>query len=282
LQLLYNLPTVTIAGVQVISSDEAYTVQGGSGQIIQRLAQALDGQIQTRHRLQSIQSRGHAFWLSFANRVTVEADYVILATPFTALRQVDLRVNLPPTLRRFIQAVNLGLNEKLLAEFRDRVWRQEDGFTQEAWTDFGCSEIWEDSQRQPAVKAGVLTFYLGGNEVQVPYPSVKIQGQTFVNQLNAVLPGIRRASSDRYFRTGWTQDPDIGGSYTSFQPGQYLEFSDYLYIESRNPAERQNVNVGNLVFAGEQFSDEFYGFMNGAAQTGRLAAALVLSRMHQV
>lgn len=70
----------------------------------------------------------------------------------------------------------------------------------------------------------------------------------------------------------------VGGRIQSRQNG----VSPYLYIESRNPAERQNVNVGNLVFAGEQFSDEFYGFMNGAAQTGRLAAAVVLSRMHQV
>jgi monoamine oxidase len=38
------------------------------------------------------------------------------------------------------------------------------------------------------------------------------------------------------------------------------------------------VHVGNLVFAGEQLSDEYYGFMNGAAQTGRLAAQVILRR----
>jgi monoamine oxidase len=43
-------------------------------------------------------------------------------------------------------------------------------------------------------------------------------------------------------------------------------------------SERQNVHVGNLVFAGEQLSDEYYGFMNGAAQTGRLAAQVILRR----
>lgn len=31
----------------------------------------------------------------------------------------------------------------------------------------------------------------------------------------------------------------------------------------------------NLVFASEQFSDEYYGYMNGAGQTGRLAAVVV-------
>jgi monoamine oxidase len=37
--------------------------------------------------------------------------------------------------------------------------------------------------------------------------------------------------------------------------------------------------VGNLAFAGEHLSDEFYGFINGAAQTGRLAAELVIRRI---
>jgi monoamine oxidase len=34
--------------------------------------------------------------------------------------------------------------------------------------------------------------------------------------------------------------------------------------------------VDNLIFAGEHFSDEYYGYMNGGAQTGRLAAAVAL------
>ncbi|MFZ4677870.1 MAG: FAD-dependent oxidoreductase [Nodosilinea sp.] len=37
----------------------------------------------------------------------------------------------------------------------------------------------------------------------------------------------------------------------------------------------QRVGVGNLAFAGEPFSDEYYGYMNGAAQTGRLAAMAI-------
>ena len=39
------------------------------------------------------------------------------------------------------------------------------------------------------------------------------------------------------------------------------------------------VGVGNLLFAGEHTSDEYYGFMNGAAQTGRLAAEAALRRL---
>jgi monoamine oxidase len=54
-----------------------------------------------------------------------------------------------------------------------------------------------------------------------------------------------------------------------------------MWIESEEAEERQDVSVGNLLFAGEHLSDEFYGFMNGAAQTGRLAAEVVANRIYQ-
>jgi monoamine oxidase len=57
--------------------------------------------------------------------VVIETDYVILALPFTALRRVNLQVSLPDTLRRFINELNLGKNEKLFAGFDRRVWLQE-------------------------------------------------------------------------------------------------------------------------------------------------------------
>jgi monoamine oxidase len=36
------------------------------------------------------------------------------------------------------------------------------------------------------------------------------------------------------------------------------------------------VHTENVVFAGEHLSDAYFGFMNGAAETGRLAAEFVL------
>ncbi|NJL39971.1 MAG: FAD-dependent oxidoreductase, partial [Leptolyngbyaceae cyanobacterium SM1_4_3] len=91
----------------------------------------------------------------------------------------------------------------------------------------------------------------------------------------------KSASTGQFYRTNWAEDPYIGGSYTNFQPGQYTEFGEFLYIESDDPEERQDVFVGNLVFAGEHMSDEFCGYMNGAAQTGRLAAEVVTSLLQR-
>jgi monoamine oxidase len=148
----------------------------------------------------------------------------------------------------------------------------------DAWADLGYSALWEDTQRQPEFRQGVLTFYLGGDEAHLSGAKAVEKGPQFVNALKQHIPSLG-SPVERFYRTYWGQDRDIGGGYTSFKPGQYTEFSGYLYIESDDPDERQDVAVGNLVFAGEQFSDEYYGFMNGGAQTGRLAAEVVASRV---
>ncbi|HSM81848.1 MAG TPA: NAD(P)/FAD-dependent oxidoreductase [Nodosilinea sp.] len=276
LQLLFNLPTVA-DGVEPISSDEAFLVQGGSGLVPVALAAKLDGYIRTGWRLEGLRSQANTFTLSF-NRGTVEADYVVLALPLAALRQVDLQVELPTGLGRFIREVNLGRNEKVFAGFSDRTWHQPTGFTTDAWADLGYSALWEDTQRQGEFRQGVLTFYLGGDQAQLDGTKAAEKGPQFVNSLKQHIPALGQPV-ERFSRTYWGQDRDIGGGYTSFKPGQYTEFSGYLYIESDDPDERQDVAVGNLVFAGEQFSDEYYGFMNGGAQTGRLAAEVVASRV---
>jgi monoamine oxidase len=282
LQLIFNLPTVQDDHVEVVgASDETFVVEGGSSRLIQALAQALAGQIQTRMPLQRLEAAGSGFRLGFGTGQVVDADVVILAIPFTVLREVELQVSLPPRLRRFIEEVDLGANEKLIAGFAERVWRQADGFGKEAWTDLGFSEVWDATQRQPTREDGVLTFFVGGREVQaVQAGSAQEQLEQILLQFARFIPGAEDAATGQVVRTHWTQNRWTRGGYTSFQPGQLTRFGDWLWVESDDPAERQEVHVGNLVFAGEHVSDEFYGFMNGAAQTGRLAAEFVLRQVH--
>jgi monoamine oxidase len=278
IQLLFSLPTVERNEVEVLGgSDETFVVQGGSGRIVEGLAQALLGQIELRKRLTRIQSRRTGYHLKFADNSTVDADYVIIAIPFKVLRTVDILVNLPATLRKFISEANLGFNEKLFAGFNQKAWRRNTGFVTEAWTDLGFSEVWDETQRQSNRTNGALTFYFGGDEVKaVQSGNVNAQGRRVVDKFDTFIPGARTAANDQFLRTAWTTDPFTRGGYTNFKPGQYLKFGEFLYIESDDPEERQDVNVGNLAFAGEHLSDEFYGYMNGGAQTGRLAAETVL------
>ena len=101
-----------------------------------------------------------------------------------------------------------------------------------------------------------------------------------VERFEAFVPGAREAATGRYLRTDWSRDRFTQGAYSNFKPGQLSTFRDFFYVESDDPREQRSVQVGNLVFAGEHLSDAFSGYMNGGAQTGRLAAQLVAGMVH--
>jgi monoamine oxidase len=151
-------------------------------------------------------------------------------------------------------------------------------------TDLGFSELWDATGRQQERGDGALTFFFGGDEVaEMRLGSQPLQplGQDILERFEKVIPEAKSAATNKFFRTGWSNDPFTRGAYTSWKPKQYLEFSQFFWIESADPQERQEVNIDNLVFAGEHVSDEFYGYMNGAAQTGRLAAEFVARKIEQ-
>jgi monoamine oxidase len=281
LQLIYNLPTVEEQEVTILgASDETYEVEGGNSKIIDALAEALGEQIQTKKNLIQIQRQGNGYRLTFRDFSIVEADYVIIAIPFTVLRHIKLKIELPATLQDFIKQVDLGRNEKVFAGFQKRVWLQPQGFTETVWSDLGFSQVWEATQPQTEQQASALTFFLGGKEVAaVASQTLSSLGKTFLQRFEKIIPEAIATATGKFFRTSWHRDSFVRGSYTNFQPGQYSKFSSFMYVESENPEERQDVMVDNLVFAGEHLSDEFYGFMNGAAQTGRLAAEVVASKI---
>jgi monoamine oxidase len=281
LQLIYNLPTVEEEEVTILgASDETYEVEGGNSKIIDALAETLGEQIQTKKNLVKIEANGNGYRLTFQDFSVVEADYVIIAIPFTVLRDIKLEVELPATLQEFIGQVDLGRNEKVFAGFRKRVWLQTQGFTETVWSDLGFSQVWETTQPQTEQQASILTFFLGGKEVAaVASQTLSSLGKTFLQRFEQIIPEAIANATGKFFRTSWHRDSFVRGSYTNFQPGQYSKFSSFMYVESENPEERQDVVVDNLVFAGEHLSDEFYGFMNGAAQTGRLAAEVVAQKI---
>lgn len=278
LQLIGLLPIVDGNSVDLLSySDETYAVVGGSQTITDALAAGLDGQIQLGRRLSALTRYGDSHWLYFGDGSVAEADFVILTTPFSALRSVALYLPLPGNLRRFIQELELGRNEKLIAGFNQRFWRTGRIFGSEALTDLGFAEVWDESQRQPELTAGALNFFLGGSEVDdsrnVP---LRPLGRTFIERLDRFAPGAIATANGRFARSRWTRGRYSQGAYANFKPGQLTRFADLFWIEADDPAERQEVAVGSLVFAGEHLSDAYYGFMNGGAQTGRLAADWVL------
>ena len=282
LQLITVLPVVNGQTVDLLSySDEVYSVIGGTAKITDALAAKLAGQIHLDMNLVGIKKVGSKYQLKFANKTTVEADIVIIAIPFPVLSKISIGVPLPNHLHRFISEAKLGSNEKVIGRFSKRFWRQTGAFSLAAWGISGVSEIWDETSRQPERTDGALNFFLGGNQARKASDVTNANklGNKFVFALNKFIPEANQANKGFFIKSGWTKSTKTLGGYASFKPGQLTRFSSLFWIESDNPNEKQQVNVGNLIFAGEHLSDAYYGFMNGAAQTGRLAAKLAIEKI---
>src|SRR5262249_25309939 len=151
-------------------------------------------------------------------------------------------------------------NEKIIQPFRSRAWQRQRGFTREAWADLSFVEVWDASANQPEREDGALTFFYGSAGTRA-LPTARP-----VDELARFIPAIAPEATGRVMKTGWSDDPLSGGAYTNLRPGQATEFAEYFWTDERA------VRAGNILFAGEHTSEEYYGFMNGAAETGRLAA----------
>uniref|UniRef100_UPI00118603FB flavin monoamine oxidase family protein n=1 Tax=Elioraea rosea TaxID=2492390 RepID=UPI00118603FB len=274
LQLLFNLPVIRDGRAEPLgNSDEAFVVREGAGRIPAALGAALGDVVRTGDALVAVARRGAVQALRLASGETVQADIVVLALPFPVLRGMRLDLDLAPALARFIAEGALGANEKVFAGFRDRPWREAGGFAT-AWSDAAFCNAWEATEGQPRGPDGVLTFLLGGDQAGRATPQA---GPDLTRAIEAAgVPGLRDAATGRFAATAWRADPFACGAYASFRPGQLTDFAEQFWVEDEAGGAAQQVRAGGVFFVGEHLSDAFYGFMNGAAETGRLAAATIL------
>ena len=145
-------------------SDERFHIVEGNDSVPARLAERLKQPVEFGTRLEAIRSDGSGFKLALrTDNATTEAkaDMVVLALPFTILRQLDVRVKLPEAKRKAIQELGYGTNAKLIAGFSRRVW-EESHSTGYTFTDLEFQCCWETSRGQPGTHA-ILTNFAGGN-----------------------------------------------------------------------------------------------------------------------
>lgn len=282
LQLIFNLPTVKGEHIEVLAgSDERYVISGGSGRLAAAIADAHRDRIETGKRLRAIRDTGNGVRLSFLDGTAADADIVIVATPAPILRQIEFAVPLPPRWRAFIAEADLGRNEKVQITASATPWVGVLGSGGELWdASSGYSLGWDGTLQ--GVEAGgkpVWNWFLGGDQVAMARKDApETLVSAFARFTEPAVPGIRQAVANGIVRrTNWCNDALTLGAYTNSAPGQLTRFGGLFWIESDRAAERQQAVAGRVIFAGEHVSDAWVGFMNGGAQTGRLAAEAVVA-----
>ena len=251
-------------------SDERYKIKGGNQKIVDELARRVEQQIQRRHRLEAIKSKGAGFTLTFqADRGVVEedADVVVLAIPFTLLREVNVQVELPAVKKKAIQELGYGANAKVLVGFKSRPW-QKLGYSGSTYSDETFQLAWDNSFLQPGA-AGGLTLYSGGQAgIDVGQGTAEEAATRLLRGVDRAYPGTTRERNGKVARFHWPTFPWTKGSYACYKPGQWTTI-----------AGSEGLPAGNLFFAGEHCSYDFQGYMNGAAQSGLDAAKAVMAKL---
>jgi monoamine oxidase len=252
------------------TSDERFHIAEGNDRVPALLGERLTSPVEFGTRLESLASDGSGFTLALRHDnavIEAKADIVVLALPFTLLRQLDVRVKLPEAKRKTIQELGYGTNAKLIAGFSRRVWEESEstGYT---FTDLEFQCCWETSRGQPGSHA-ILTNFAGGKlGERLNDGEIQERALAFTSQVKKIYPGAAAAFTTKAVRQHWPSAPFALGSYTCYKPGQYSTLADSVATP-----------VGNLFFAGEHTSADFNGYMEGAAESGERAAKEVLAKV---
>lgn len=254
-------------------SDERFRVHEGNDAIPRELAARLGGGVELGVRLEAVREAPDGSIVLSVLRggrsEEVRAGHAILALPFTLLRQVRLDLELPPVKRRAIDELGYGTNAKLMAGFRERVWRTRHGSNGSVFADLPFQTTWETSRLQ-AGAAGILTNFTGGDHgLELGSGTAADQARRLVAGLDRVFPGAGEAhDAGLAVRFHWPSAPFVRGSYASYLPGQWTGI-----------AGAEGEPVRRLHFAGEHCSAAAQGFMEGGCETGERAAHEILGEL---
>jgi len=269
-----------------LDSDERYHIKNGNQQLPTLIAKSLPaGTVNRGWRLTAIVANSNqTVTLTFATNSGTQSatfDYVILALPFSVLRNLNYsQAGFDSLKQTAITQLGYGTNSKLVLQFDDRFWNGtgawpgvSDGFIQ---TDLPFQSTWDSSRAEPGAD-GLLTDYTGGTagaayKPSGPYttsrssPITAGYAQKFLGQLETVWPGVSAHYNGLATLSYPTGDPNLLGSYSSYNVGQYTLFGNY-----------EGVPQGRIHFAGEHCSYNYQGFMEGGAETGVAAANQIIA-----
>ena len=263
-------------------SDERYRIKGGNSKIIESITAKLErNQIKRGFRLTTIEdAENNQYQLSFENEKPVISDYVVMAIPFTILRNVKINLkDMLPEKRKCIDELGFGNNTKLVLVYDGSPWRDGPNPSTGRVCQENITNGWDGGYTKTENNShGAYVCYFGGkysedlskssfmnprtpptHKWRTELPKEKVVQLS--KELDRSFKGSHKKFVNKHVYVNWIDYPYTKGSYSCFKTGQWNTLAAY----TRAP-------IGKVLFAGEHCSTDFQGFMNGGAETGRRAA----------
>jgi monoamine oxidase len=265
-------------------SNEVMRIHDGNETLPRAIAAAIADRITLGSRLVKVARSATGYAVSFADASgatkTVQAPYLVLALPFTLLREVELDDTvIAPDNAKIIREIGYGTNAKLMGQFTTRdPWRnvRSDGTLV---TDLSSTmgrhlhNVWDTSRGQDGPH-GLLTNFVGGKAgLSIAEGTPEEQLKSNLPALMQPYPGIEQAyMNGSAKRMVWATMPFAKGSYRCTLAGQ-------IGLADNVPTHEEG---GRLQYCGEHIAVDQQGFMEGAALTGANAAAAILANMAKI
>ena len=259
-----------LALVDQFASDEdpgaarLHRIAGGNDRLASALAKALGGRVRLDTELVAVSHRGQRVRASLKHgrqTAQLQCDYVIFAVPAPLLRRVPIMPALPAQQHEAISKLRYGRTTRSLLQFSNRFWRAP-GRLRAFGSPLPMGAVWDGNEEQRG-RPGILSLLAAGSASDATMETITKEGPAALVRSLEWL-GSRRAEllAARYVQ--WEADPWARGGYAVFDP-------------SFDPLQRSWLArpFGRLFFAGEHTSHAWQGYMNGAIESGRRAAAEV-------
>lgn len=180
-----------------------------------------------------------------------QADEVILTVPPSAWGRIAFDPPLPAELKP-----QMGHTAKFLVAVKKRFWKEQ-RLSPESLSEGPFNLTWESTDRQPGDEGACLTLCTGGPLVDdiLSWPAER-RADKLLAALDKLYPGVAK-QVERTRLMDWPNDPWTRAGYSFPAPGEVTAIGPLLHR-----------GLGRLHFAGEYACYAFFGYMEGALQSG--------------
>ncbi len=238
-----------------------HRIVGGNDRLAAAIAARLGARVRLKTEVVAVSQRGAAVRVALKDgrsQAQLTCDYAILALPATVLRRIPITPSLPARQHDAFAALKYGRATKSLLQFARRFWRAP-ARPRAFGSALPFGAVWDGNEEQRG-RSGILTLLAGGGASDATQQIVARDGaQGLVRTLDWLGAPADLVASRQIV---WEDDPHARGGYAYFDPAFDPELRQWL----ARPA-------GRLLFAGEHTSIRWQGYMNGAVESGRRAAA---------
>ena len=236
-------------------------VEGGNDRLPKALAATMRDRIYYARPVVGISHTAASVRVAFlenGRHTTADAEHLVVAAPFTTVRDILIRPGLAPDKTHAIATLAMGQTLKAPLQFKERFWLKS---AREPFSTLKgvIGSVYDASGRQEGPRGLLMGYFPDRTGIEIGSLPPAKRVAAVLARVASVYPEAPRQLEGAYVKW-WKEDPWAGGAYAYFRPGEITTVRPILARPE-----------GRIHFAGEHTAG-WQGYMNGAIESGHRVA----------